>query len=79
MNNYKISYTNASGLDIIQRRKAETAADAIEKLCDQYGWSCSVSMISADNGIEWAVCKAATDGSINYDLRIQADIINQED
>lgn len=48
-------------------RFGEDAIDAVDKLCDQYGWSFSVNMFDAETrGSEWAECRADKDGGINY-------------
>lgn len=65
---YDISYGK-----ILTARTAETAADAIEKLTDQYGWSWKLSLIdAATNGRKWCEGYVDRDGGINYDLWIIA-------
>lgn len=69
MNRYKLTYGDKSVV-----RKAETAQDAVEKLCDQYGWGFKLNMYDADTrGLEWAECLADTNGGINYDRIIVAE------
>ena len=54
-------------------RHADTAEKAIEKLCDQYGWSYTLYQYDADTrGREWAECRVDTDGGINWNLRVLA-------
>ena len=54
-------------------RKADTAQDAVEKLCDQYGWRCHLKQFDADTrGHEWAECAVDTDGGINWNRTIYA-------
>ena len=67
---YRIRYGGKSAT-----RKAETAQDAIEKLCDQYGWNCKLEMYDSDTrGREWARCYADTTGGINYNRIIDAEL-----
>lgn len=54
-------------------RNADTAQEAVEKLCDQYGWRCTLKQYDADTrGHEWAECAADTEGGINWNLTILA-------
>ena len=76
MRTYKITYTRC-GRTITTTRKGEKAEDAIFSLCDQYAWRAKLNMISADdNGIKWAKCSADTDGGINWNITIHADLAN---
>ena len=65
MARYKITYTRTiydaktnqvkSQREYTVIRHAETAADAVAKLCDQYGWRADVNLIDADTcGHTWA-------------------------
>jgi uncharacterized cysteine cluster protein YcgN (CxxCxxCC family) len=54
-------------------RIADTAQAAVEKLCDQYGWRCTLKQYDADTrGLEWAECAVDADGGINWNLTILA-------
>ena len=69
---YKITYQR-NGKEITAHRNAEKADDALEAICNQYGWGFRLKMISADDcGLEWATALADTDGGINYNLRLEA-------
>lgn len=81
MNKYRIEYTtNGKKVSIV--RYAEDAASAVIKLADQYGWGGKVEMVSAEgNGYErgeqWAQCSIDTEGGINWDRTVYADIISR--
>lgn len=48
-------------------RKANSPKEALEKLCDQYGWSYRVSMYDADTqGKEWMKFLIDKNGGIDY-------------
>ena len=54
-------------------RSGETAQEAIEKLCDQYGWRFNLHMYDADSrGLDWANGAVDTNGGINYNAHIFA-------
>ena len=54
-------------------RKARDAVDAVEKICNQYGWSYKVKLIDAHTcGKEWTECLIDRDGGINYSQRVVA-------
>ena len=73
MNRYKITYER-DGKSVTIYRRAENAPEAVERLCDQYGWRESMELYDADTrGLEWSKHKAATDYSINWDLIILAE------
>jgi hypothetical protein len=66
---YKIRYgdycSDAKIVTVI--RYADDACDAIEKLCDQYGWGCAVYMYdSSTSGKAWAQFQYDRNGGINY-------------
>lgn len=79
MNAYKITYTNhRTGEEITATRAAETATEAIEKLCNRYRWSYRLNMYDADTrGLEWSECWYDPDGGYNYNRRIVA-VIKEE-
>ena len=65
---YTITYAGKS-----VTRIADTAEKAIEKLCDQYGWSFRLRQYDADTcGREWTECAVDTEGGINWNLRVLA-------
>lgn len=67
---YKLQY---NGHEII--RKGLDAIDAIERLCDQYGWNYRVHMVDADHGkYEWAECQVDTNGGINWNMMIYGEV-----
>lgn len=69
---YLIEYER-DGKTVKTVRKAEDAGQAIQKMCEQYGWGCRERMVDADTrGKEWAKWAADTEGGINYDLTIVA-------
>lgn len=69
MNRYKITY---NGKTVI--RRGENAEDAIDRLCDQYGWRSKLNQYDADTrGQEWAECSVDTDGGINWAMTILAE------
>lgn len=69
---YTITYTRG-GRNISTSRSSDTAYHAIERLCDQYGWSCDLNQYDADTrGLDWAEARADTEYGINYNLRIVA-------
>lgn len=68
---YKLTY---GGKSVV--RRAESADCAVDKLCDQYGWSNRLNLYDADTrGKMWARCYIDKDGGINYDTPIFADLI----
>lgn len=70
MNRYQINYKNKSIV-----RRAESAPEAINKLCNQYGWNSKLEQIDADTcGTRWAAFLCDPDGGINYEFRIIATI-----
>lgn len=71
---YIISYSRRADMKMVQTaRDGATAHDAIESLCNQYGWRCSLKEYDADTrGREWAVCSADTDGGTVWNLAIHA-------
>lgn len=72
MNKYVITYERGEK-KIKTSRIAENAEEAIDKLCDQYGWRNKLDLYDADTrGLEWSRHKVATDYSINWDLIIMA-------
>lgn len=61
MNIYTITYER-NGKEITTTRRADTAQEAIEKLCDQYGWYDKLKQYDADTrGCEWAEVNAYED------------------
>ena len=67
---YKLHY---NGKEII--RKGLDAIDAIERLCDQYGWNYRVSMVDCDRGkYSWASCQVDTEGGINWNMTIIGEV-----
>lgn len=72
MNKYTIKYAN-NGREITIARTADTAENAIIKLCDQYGWRGRLHQYDADTrGREWAEVFADPEGGINFSIRIIA-------
>lgn len=60
-------------------RWAENAGDAIESICNQYGWRGKLDMYDSDTrGDEWAEYSVDTDGGINYNRRIIAERSEEE-
>lgn len=54
MKKYNITYTR-NGKEIKTSRKANSPAEAVEKLCEQYGYECKVNQFDADTyGKKWA-------------------------
>lgn len=73
MYKYIISYGDGDGDGKKAVRKAQRASSAIQKFCDQYGWSWSQKQIDADTrGLEWAEGYADKQGGINYNMHILA-------
>ena len=69
---YRIKY-HRGGKPVTVYRHADSATEAVEKLCDQYEWRESLDLYDADTrGLEWSRHKVATDYSINWDLIIMA-------
>lgn len=69
MERYKITYAGR-----VVRRFGDSARDAVERLCDQYGWRCHLRQYDADTcGQMWAECDVDTDGGINYNLAVLAE------
>lgn len=69
---YTVSWTQGEHTVSVNRRAAN-AVDAIERICDQYGWRGKLEMYDADTrGDEWAEYSVDTDGGINYNRRIVA-------
>lgn len=61
-------------------RYADSAEHAIDKLCDQYGWRCRLDMYDADTrGLKCAECSADTDGGINYNITLIAELADEEE
>lgn len=58
MNKYMVNYYDDKCNKKTQVRWGEDAVDAIERMCDQYGWFFrSLKMFDADTrGEEWAIC-----------------------
>ena len=72
MNKYIVSY---GAVKLV--RWANTATEAIHKLCEQYDWSYDLRMYDSDTrGNEWCVCMIDKKGGINYTMRILAPIEN---
>lgn len=62
MNRYEIKFER-NGTEHRFVRLAESATEAADKLCDQYGWEWKYGLIDADTrGIEWAELPVAFDG-----------------
>ena len=67
---YKITYQKKEDQnDKVVRRIADNAQDALEKLCNQYGWGYKLTMYDADTrGAEWAQFYIDPTGGINYEF-----------
>lgn len=66
MEAYEITYTR-NGKEHTQIRISDTAENAIESLCNQYGWEYKINMIDADScGKEWCKVAIDPDGGINW-------------
>ena len=60
-------------------RKAEDAEQAIDKLCNQYGWNYKLDMYDADTrGLEWAKCNVDTNGGTEWNRTLIATKIEKE-
>ena len=69
MESYNIIYRGKSVV-----RRGMSAHDAVERLCNQYGWRCRLRQYDADTrGLYWAECEVDTDGGINFDTSFQAE------
>lgn len=52
-------------------RTADTAEEAVEKLCSQYGWRCRLRQYDADTrGHDWAESLVDTEGGTNWNRTI---------
>lgn len=71
MNRYKLTY---NGKAVI--RCGESAEDAIERLCSQYGWRNHLNQFDADTrGQKWAECSVDTNGGINWNMTVIAELV----
>lgn len=72
---YKVVYR---GKTVV--RRGASAQDAVERLCDQFGWRCRLRQYDADTrGMVWAECDVDPDGGINWDFAVLAYLMEKNE